>query len=248
MLAFKPYRGKRAFEDIADQIRNAILSKYLTEGDRLPSERELAEQFQVGRVSIREALRKLETMGFIEVRKGSSGGAFIRVGDMDTLASMIMDRLQLEGTTHDMMIEARIGLERAVIVSAIEFATPKDLDRLERDIDESREVLPPLYAGNAVAKMIHFHILLAEASHNVPYIMFTHSMMEWASRKLKGWVPSEQEQMYSCTSHQEIFQAVSSRDKMLAKRLIREHISKMGELVSRREEQRAPVIPTKGQA
>ena len=74
---FQPYKGKRAFEDIAGQIKTAILSGKLCSGDKLPSERDLAKEFQVGRVSIREALRMLETMGFVKIRKGSAGGAFV---------------------------------------------------------------------------------------------------------------------------------------------------------------------------
>ena len=74
---FQPYKGRRAFEDIAAEIKDAILSDRLSIGDRLPSERDLAEQFQVGRVTIREAFRTLETMGLIQVKKGSRGGAFV---------------------------------------------------------------------------------------------------------------------------------------------------------------------------
>ncbi len=73
---FQPYRGRRAFEDIAAQIRQAILSERLIDGDRLPPERALAKQFQVGRVPVREAFRALETMGLIEVKKGGGGVAF----------------------------------------------------------------------------------------------------------------------------------------------------------------------------
>ncbi|MBW2064185.1 MAG: GntR family transcriptional regulator [Deltaproteobacteria bacterium] len=53
---FSPYQSKRAFEEISEQIKKAILAKKLKPGDRLPSERSLAEQFQVGRLTVREAL------------------------------------------------------------------------------------------------------------------------------------------------------------------------------------------------
>ena len=166
---FQAYKGRRAFEDIAEQIRQAILSEQLNDGDRLPSERDLAGQFQVGRVTIREAMRMLETMGLVEIRKGSAGGAFVRIGDADTMASMIMDRLQLEGTNHEQMIEARVGIECAVIQSAIEHATDEDLAVIKQDVQESKEIIGSSLSEEVVAKMISFHILVAEASHNIPY-------------------------------------------------------------------------------
>jgi DNA-binding FadR family transcriptional regulator len=225
---FQAYKGRRAFEDIAGQIKQAILSEQLNDGDRLPSERLLAEQFQVGRVTIREAMRMLETMGLVEIRKGSTGGAFVRIGDPDTMASMIMDRLQLDGTTHEQMIEARVGIECAVIKSAIENATDEDLAVIEQDVEESKQIIGSPLSEEVVAKMISFHIFVAEASHNVPYIMFVRSMMEWASRKL-----TEEEQRYSYTSHKEIFEAMARRDAVLAERLMREHIEDMGVMLSK---------------
>ena len=235
---FQPYKGRRAFEDIAAEIKDAILSNRLSIGDRLPSERDLAEQFQVGRVTIREAFRTLETMGLIQVKKGSRGGAFVRASDPDAMASMIMDRLQLEGTTYDQMIEARLGLECAIMSSAIKHATEEDIEKIREDIEVSKEVLKPEHAGEIVARMINFHILLAEASHNIPYKMFIRSMMQWASKKLRDWVPSPEEQKYSYSSHKEICEAIEARDDILAQRLIREHIGNMGLLVLKRSKTR----------
>ena len=228
---FQPYKGRRAFEDIAAQIRDAILSHQLSSGDRLASERDLAEQFQVGRVTIREAFRTLETMGLIQVKKGSKGGAFVQAADPDAMASMIMDRLQLEGTTHDQMIEARMGLESAIMSAVIKHATEEDLTLLREDIELSKEILKPERAEEVVARMINFHILLGDASHNIPYKMFIRSMMQWAGRKLKRWVPSVKEQKYSYKSHKEIFEAVVARDESSAQRLIRAHVGKMDVLV-----------------
>jgi DNA-binding FadR family transcriptional regulator len=230
---FQAYKGRRAFEDIADQIKQAILSKRLNDGDRLPSERELAEQFQVGRVTIREAMRMLETMGLIQIRKGSAGGAFVGIGDLDVMASMIMDRLQLEGTTHDQMIEARVGVECAAIKSAVQHSTDEDLARIEKDVEESKQIIGASFSKEIVAKMINFHVLVAVASHNIPYIMFVRSIMEWASRKLADWVPSEEEQRYSYSSHKEIFEAIAQKDVKLAESLMRGHIEKIGVIVSK---------------
>src|ERR687886_1492365 len=74
---FAPVAVARASSAIAEQIRTAIVTGQLGEGDRLPPERELAEQFGVSRVTIRDALRALEAMGLIDVKVGARGGAFV---------------------------------------------------------------------------------------------------------------------------------------------------------------------------
>lgn len=228
---FQPHKSRRAFEDISEQIRQAILSNQLSQGDRLPSERDLAEQFQVGRISIREALRNLEAIGLIQIRKGSKGGAFVEVADPTNTASLIMDRLQLEGTTHEQMIEARIGLERAVTEAAVRAADDRDLDRLQKDVERSKAIIESPLERVAIQHLTRFHILVAEASHNLPYVMFVRSIMEWAHRKLEAWQPGEDVQRYSYEAHKGIYEAIAARDTELAVELTRRHVVEMGDLV-----------------
>jgi len=73
---FQPVRPRRIYEDIVRQIQGLIAERQLQPGDRLPSERELAELLSVSRASVREALRVLSAMGLVEVRSGD--GTFVR--------------------------------------------------------------------------------------------------------------------------------------------------------------------------
>ena len=75
-FAYSPVQTRRAFEEVASQIREQLTKGALKPGDRLPSERELAEQFGLSRNTVREALRSLEMSGILEFRKGATGGAF----------------------------------------------------------------------------------------------------------------------------------------------------------------------------
>jgi len=70
MPRFKPIRLSRVSDDVTEQLKQSILLGHFKAGDRLPSERELSEEFQVSRVAIREALRALENSGFITTRQG----------------------------------------------------------------------------------------------------------------------------------------------------------------------------------
>src|SRR4051812_37590145 len=86
---FAPVRRVRSFDDVVTQVRDAILSGEVTAGERLPSERELTEQFGVSRNTVREALRALEAVGLVEIRLGSRGGAVARQPDAATVGTAL---------------------------------------------------------------------------------------------------------------------------------------------------------------
>lgn len=230
---FSPYKSKRAFEDVAEQLLHAILAGKVKQGDRLPSERLLSHQFQAGRVTIREALRTLETKGLIKIRKGTDGGAYVQVGNQQKVASIIVDNLTLEGLTSEQLTEARFALECAIVRCACKKGNDSDLLLLYQDLEESKGLTPEDDPEVIVSKMIRFHLLLAEASHNLPFIMFIHALMEWARRKLVNYSPSSEQIRYSYRAHKSILEAVKKKDVTLAQSLMKKHIERMSALVSR---------------
>ncbi|MEW6665220.1 MAG: FCD domain-containing protein [Thermodesulfobacteriota bacterium] len=229
---FSPYKSKRAFEDVAEQLQDAILGGKVKQGDRLPSERTLSEQFQAGRLTIREALRTLETKGLIRIRKGSGGGAYIQGGNQQKVASIIVDNLTLDGLTADQITEARVALECAIVQCAARKANDSDLSRLHQDLEESKGISPMDDPQLIVSKMISFHLLLAEASHNLPFIMFIHALMEWARRTLVNYSPTLEQIRYSYRAHKSIFEAVKKKDVSLAQSLMKRHVERMKMLVA----------------
>ena len=72
-----PPKRERLSDAIASQIKTLIFSNNVEERQKLPSERDLADQLGVSRVVVRDALRSLEQSGLIEIRPGSSGGSFV---------------------------------------------------------------------------------------------------------------------------------------------------------------------------
>ena len=77
MPVWRPVRGGNAFEITVSRLAQAIRLGLVSEGERLPAERELAERLQVSRVTLREAIRALREAGFLESRRGRSGGTFV---------------------------------------------------------------------------------------------------------------------------------------------------------------------------
>jgi DNA-binding GntR family transcriptional regulator len=96
---FDRVRRVRSFEEVVEQVRAAIASHSIEAGDRLPSERELAEQFGVSRATLREALRALEALGLLEVRPGARGGAFATSPDDEWLTATMSSLLTMRAGT-----------------------------------------------------------------------------------------------------------------------------------------------------
>lgn len=228
---FKEYQYRRASTDIADLIKTAILSNKFRAGDKLPAERDLAVQFQVGRMTIREALRTLEAKGLISIRKGSNGGSFVQPAPPTQMAEMIMDNLQLDGVTFPEVAESRVVLERSIVKYAIERATPEDLDEIRKNIGETKKLVPeisPSKIDNFTKKSIEFHHLLAKAAHITPLLMFHSVMAKWVLQSLiRAFNPDIKERVSSTEEHQAIFESILNKDTAKSQELVEDHIRKV---------------------
>src|SRR5437764_7569827 len=124
---FAPVAVARASSAISEQIRNAIISGRIKAGDRLSPERELAEQFGVSRVTVRDALRSLEAMGLIQVKVGARGGAFVTAPTGSKVAQTMSDMMVMSATTPEDIGEARRIVELGPVTPARARATGEDI-------------------------------------------------------------------------------------------------------------------------
>ena len=92
-------RTRRAFEGVCDQIRRQVADGTLQPGHRLPSDKELADQFRITRSTVREALRSLEGAGVVEARTGLNGGVFIKTGTTEGIAQAVRDMVGIISTS-----------------------------------------------------------------------------------------------------------------------------------------------------
>ena len=138
---FTPVSVARASAAIADQIRQSILDGKLEEGDRLPPERELATQFGVSRVTVRDALRILEAAGLVEVRVGARGGAFVTVPTGSVVAQAMADMVVMSAVTPADVVEARLIVELGTVTLACARATDDDLQALDELAETARREL-----------------------------------------------------------------------------------------------------------
>src|SRR4051794_9999385 len=125
-------------DDVFVQVRDAILSGEVPEGERLPNERDLAERFAVGRPTVREALRSLEALGIVEIRAGRAGGAFAARPSEATLGSALATLVSLRGASAQELAEFRLGFEAEAAWWAARRADAGDVAELERPAGGTR--------------------------------------------------------------------------------------------------------------
>lgn len=186
---FIPVKGRRAYEDIAANIREMVVDGRLKPGEKLPPEREFAEHLGVGRNVLREALRSLETIGLLEMRRGKWGGAFVSSRPSRAVAEQMTDLLRMGGVSYASVIEARIWIGSVVVRAACARHTDSDIAALERNIEEVEELFEAGHMVEKTLKNIEFHNLLADATKNPTLVILMKSLTDMATYFAKNIGP-----------------------------------------------------------
>lgn len=228
---FAPITVARASSAIAEQIRAAIVGGRLSPGERLAPERELAEQFGVSRVTVRDALRSLEAMGLIDVRVGARGGAFVTAPAPRLVGEGIADMLRLADVTPAEVTETRLVFEQSLLPLVCERAAGEDLAALE-EICERAETA---YAAGAydVALSAEFHTRLAACAHNTAIALFAEMLHGPLVRSLhEAKLADPAAGAAGLLEHRALLEAVRARDVAAAQRIMAEHVGRTARRVA----------------
>ncbi len=223
-----PQPKKKAYQIIVDQIRECFLNGELQPGEKLPTERELASRFNVSRTSVREALRKLEIKGFIEIRQGS--GSFIKATESYTLG----EELSTTVTKTDKkliyeMLELRQALEVECAFLAARRATSEDLERIGNALKMMDRSKNDVELG--IQADLSFHINIVLASHNSIFLQLFQTLSEHmqdtirTTRKQRLKDPERTQE--TIDEHKEIYLAIAAGDAEHAKQLMEKHITQI---------------------
>ena len=153
---------------IAQAIRDAIVSGALIVDQRLPSEAELADQFEVSRPTVREALKRLAAQSLIRTQRGATGGAFVNrlrfeeAYDQQVTTSTLL--LSMNSVSFDVACEARYALERACAALSAERRTPDHMATMRAEIH--RQAQPGLTDEAFCASDVTLHRALVDGAGN----------------------------------------------------------------------------------
>lgn len=161
---FEPIKQARISEEVMSQIKNSIIRGQFKRGDKLPSERELSELFHVSRAVIREALWGLSKIGYIAIRPGASGGAFVTDMSFESLIGVYVDLFLSEKISLHELTEARLLIEPEIARLAAKNITPEYEARLRKALEI--ESLPSTSIEEDVERKQGVHLILAEMCGN----------------------------------------------------------------------------------
>jgi DNA-binding FadR family transcriptional regulator len=220
---------------VADILLERITSGDYRVGERLPTERELAESLGVSRAGVREGLNRLQSMGLIVTVRGLGGGSIVQELDSRVLARALSLMLKTNGVTKDQLLEARVVLAPAIAALAAQRASDEDIHALEaisKGIDGTR-------SDQAHRSMFAFHVRLTEACGNpilkaamTPILDLVEPVADLARRRAREreqHSPAEQSEIL------DVMQAVKARDADRARAAMVKYMERFARLLDAME-------------
>lgn len=212
----------RAFHQIVEQIRDDIFRGRRKPGDRLPPEQVLAEQFNVSRTGIREALRVLEFQGLIQVRHGYAGGAFVADGGLTPLLRAFQTSLQLGQMQVTELYEARLLFEPTVARLAVERANSAVIRRLDENAKRAKALIA---AGADVFSInLEFHAILAQAAGNRVLALVMQALLALLERLDREYPTNRGVSRKAVSDHAHLLEAMRAHDASRAEQLMVKHL------------------------
>jgi GntR family transcriptional repressor for pyruvate dehydrogenase complex len=218
----EPLKKTRLYEEIIKQLIDLMNEGILKPGDKLPPERDLAQQLNVSRTAIREALRSLETMGFIDSRVG--GGTFVKEITLDNIIDPFSTILSQDRKLMMELIEVRLLLEVEIAKLAacrISFHKAsnikKAMELMEKEIKEG---------GIGLKGDDEFHNALAVAAGNTAMMKILNMCGDLLSSTRQATLEIPGQPQKSLDDHRKIYQAVKAGDEKAASEFMREHLIK----------------------
>ncbi len=225
---FNSIRNNKASELIVSQIRKNIFQGKLVPGDRLPAERLLMEQFSVSKQTLREAMRVLEFIGLIEIKKGTGGGACIAEIDSNIAMDMLANFLYFKDLSLKNLMEVRIVVEPYAAAVAAANITKKDLAKLKTHIERAEEQYKAGETSEGHFKNdLDFHCVIANSTQN-PLLILVVTFIESLVSDKKANVKLDKKFLASVIrDHKRIYEAIVKKDAALARQAMRKHIEKV---------------------
>ena len=216
-------RTHKISDQIIEQIRNAILSGRFKPGDKVASEKELMSEFSVSKATLREALRVLEGMGLVEIRKGITGGVFIAEVDMRTTIHGIINFLHFKTVSIRDITMIRYLLEPPVAQLVASRIQQEDIVKLESMIVEH-----PAVPQTIVSREIGFHRCLARMTEN-PILILVMDFIDNILNDIKFQLDPGVEFYHKVAkAHQAILECLKQKDGVGAREKIVNDLLEVG--------------------
>ncbi len=216
-IKLNPVSRSRLHEDIVSQIQNKIITGELKAGEKLPAERELAMELNVNRATLREALKKLEVQGLVDIRHGDGVYVkdFLESESLEVLKAMMYREEGADPEIIDSLLSARSALLPEVAAMAAIKRDEQHVRKL-KEIVEAKSNMPVLEADLAV------HHTIARASGNYLVIFILNFFNKLFREYGKFYFSAPENENRSRKFHRDICEAIAKRDAHKARRIMKD--------------------------
>ncbi|MFY4775616.1 FadR/GntR family transcriptional regulator [Metabacillus sp. RGM 3146] len=231
-MVYKQIKPKKIYEEVADALLETIKAGTIMPGEKLDSVQQLAENFQVGRSAIREALSALRAMGIVEMKQGE--GTFVKYFNPDLIASSVSSAILMNKKDIVHLLEVRKILEAGAAGSAALNRTQGNIEKFEGILDRMKDSVGNEELGEK--SDLDFHMAIAEASQNSLLLRLMDNvsgmMIETMRETRRIWLYSKHktaERLYQ--EHVTIFKAILQKDSVSAQNLMLEHLESVEQVL-----------------
>ena len=223
-ILLKPIKARRVSDQAFEQIRDLVFRGQLKPGDQLMPERELAQALGVSRPTVREAIRRLVTMGLLEHQQGA--GTFVRSLNAQREYNPLAAAMGGHDATLEELLEVRMGLECQAALLAAQRASAEDLQVMEKH-------LAAMQAENAAGRLgidddVSFHMALAYATRNPVQVYIMKNFYDLLHHGIKENLQALWEEPKSLPiisrQHREVYEAIKDHDPEAAYLAMKRHI------------------------
>ncbi|QXV99914.1 MULTISPECIES: FadR/GntR family transcriptional regulator [Rhodococcus] len=223
-MAARSGRPEKTAMIVARRIVSEIAAKGLRPGDRLPPEKVMLDQYEIGRGTLREALRFLELSGALSLKPGPGGGPTVEKPDASHLMDSLALLLQFEKTPFDSILEARVGLEPMNARLAAARVTDEHLTAMEAAVSRMDDNIRDINLFHETSK--EFHDALAWASGNAVFGYLIDAIDGIFEGPMFSEYPLARRKK-DLAAHRAVLDAVARRDPDGAEAAMREHMDEL---------------------
>jgi GntR family transcriptional repressor for pyruvate dehydrogenase complex len=219
---FEQLQHKRIYEEVIGMMIQRIQSGILKVGQKLPPERALAEELGVSRTTLREALRALESMGYIYSVTG--GGNYVNSVSVAHVLSPLSAMAAQDKALAIDVIEVRRHLEVHMAALAAKNATKQQISKIYATILEMQAEVEG--GGNGINGDNHFHLEIARASQNKAFALIQELIAGLLEESRKATLDIPGQPAKTIKDHMQIFNAIQAKDEEKAKKAMADHLRK----------------------
>jgi len=229
MPPFKRLRSEKYSQEIANQIKKSIFDRTYAPGDKLPSESDMAQLFGVSNVTVRQAIRILESSGLLFTKQGIEGGIFVAEADPAAVSSYLSDMLKLKRVSQGDLTMTRMIFEPDVAALVATVWQDGDLKDMHDNIQQARKALEKGDLDACRLFNLAFHRFIYALTRN-PVIMFTlNSVIDVLEENVLNIKLDPDFVCDEVHAHQAIYEKIIARRPAESREEMHRHIKKVHE-------------------